>query len=61
MRYSIDLIYVDKECRIVKMVKTLRPCCFSICHSAQGVIELNANKLQTLNLEIGQRLIWKDI
>lgn len=61
MRYSIDLIYLDKDMQIIKLVKNLKPFRFSACHSAYGVIETATNKLAELNLQCGQTLIWQEI
>lgn len=42
MRFAIDAIYVDRNYRVLKVVKNLRPWLgVSYCYGAYGVIEVN--------------------
>ena len=56
MRFSIDVIYIDKDFQIKKIVRSLKPWIgFSICLSADSTIELAAGEAKRLSLEVGQK------
>ena len=58
MRFAIDVVYVDKEYTVLKVVKNLRPWIgLSMCHNAWATLELNAGETDKLGLEIGRKLI----
>lgn len=60
MRFAIDVVYVDKEYTILKVVKKLRPWIgISMCHKAWATLELNAGEADKLGLEVGRKLIRK--
>ncbi|MBQ9478421.1 MAG: DUF192 domain-containing protein [Selenomonadaceae bacterium] len=55
MRFSIDAVYVDKEYRIKKIVRGLRPWFgLSMCWGAFGVLELPAGDADKFDLNVGQ-------
>lgn len=57
MRFSIDVIYLNKEFRVLKVVRKLRPWIgLSMCVGAFGVIELAAGEAERLGIEKGQSL-----
>ncbi len=61
MRFSIDVIYLDRNLRIMKIVRNLWPWIgLSMCFGAWGVVELTAGEADRLGLETGQRLIEED-
>ena len=56
MRFSIDAVYVDKEYRIKKIVRGLRPWIgLSMCWGAHGVLELPSGDADKFNLKLDQR------
>lgn len=57
MRYALDIVYVDADFRIVKIVSDLRPWHISGCCKARHVIELPAGTVKTLDWRINQNLI----
>ena len=58
MRFAIDVVYVDKEYTVLKVVKNLRPWIgLSMCHKAWATLELNAGEGDKLGLEVGRKLI----
>ena len=58
MRFPIDVIYIDKNFQIKKIVTNLKPWIgFSMCFEAYGTIELAANEAERLNLKVGQHLL----
>ncbi len=57
MRFSIDVVYLDKEYRILKAVKGLRPWIgMSLCMGAWGALELPAGTIEKFGLEQGRAL-----
>ena len=58
MRFSIDVLYLDKDYRIQKIVPHLRPWIgLSMCMGAWGVVELADGEAERLGLRQGQRLM----
>ena len=52
MRFSIDAIYIDKEYRVLKVVKGLRPWTgISWCPRAWAVIEMNAGEAEKYGIK----------
>ncbi len=60
MKYSIDVIYLDKNNVIKKIVCHLKPWNFSWCFKSKTTLELAAGAAKKLNLKTGQKLIWKN-
>ncbi|MFP4209047.1 MAG: DUF192 domain-containing protein [Wenzhouxiangella sp.] len=62
-RIPLDIIYLDRDLRVVSIVAGARPCRRSPCPSypsrgpAQFVLELNAGKAAELGLEPGDQLV----
>ena len=56
MKYSIDLVYLDKQQRIIKIVNTLPAWRLSMAFSAHSVVELKQGLASDLDLEVGQTL-----
>jgi len=56
MRFAIDVIYLDEDFRIKKIVRDLSPWLgMSICFGAWGALELPSGAAERLNLAVGQR------
>lgn len=54
MRFSLDIVYLDGEGRILKIVPNLRPWLgLSCCLKAKATLELPAGKARELQLQIG--------
>lgn len=56
MRFSIDVIYLDREDRILRIRHRLRPWRFSLCWRARSVIELAAGECRRLAIQPGDRI-----
>ena len=57
MRFAIDVIYLDKDYQIIKVVKNLKPWIgFSMCTKAWAVLELAAGEAEHCGLKVGKRL-----
>jgi len=57
MRFAIDVIYVDREERVVKLVSDLRPWRFSAARGAHSAYELPAGVIATAEIKIGDELV----
>lgn len=55
MRYALDLVYLDKRDRIIKIVIDMPPRRCSYAWRAAAVIELQSGESQRLNLQIGMQ------
>lgn len=56
MRFAIDVIYLDKDLCIKKIVRSLPPWLgMSICFGAWGALELPNGTAQRLRLVVGQQ------
>ena len=56
MRFAIDVIYIDENFRIKKIVRNLMPWLgMSVCFGAWGALELPSGAAERLKLTVGQR------
>ena len=61
MRFSIDVIYLDKNFCIKKIVRNLWPWLgLSVCFGAWGALELPSGEADRLKLVVGQKLERKN-
>lgn len=57
MRFAIDVVYLDKNFRIQKLVKNLHPWIgLSMCLKATSTLEIAAGEIDRLGLKIGQSI-----
>ena len=57
MRFAIDVIYIDKEYKIIKVVKSLRPWVgLSMCSQAWATLEMAAGEAARCGCEVGKRI-----
>ena len=60
MRFAIDVVYLDKEYTIIKVVKKLRPWVgISMCAKAWAVLEMTADEAERCGCEVGKKLVIK--
>lgn len=60
MRFRIDAVYLDKEYRIIKIVKNLRTWLgVSMCRGAWATLEIPTGDAEKFGLKVGQRLLQK--
>ena len=58
MRFAIDVVYLDKEYRIIKVVNNLKPWIgVSLCRKAWATLELPAGEAERCGLTVGTKLI----
>ena len=60
MRYTIDLIFLDRNWTIIKTVKSLAPWRIAASNKANMVLELASGMLDKRQLSVGQKLEWHD-
>ena len=59
MRYPIDLVYLSRELRVIKIVGNLVPWRFSMAFGAAMTLELAAGAAADRGIERGQDLAWR--
>jgi uncharacterized protein len=59
MRYAIDVAFVDKQGRVLKLVEQLRPWRAAICWRGYAALELAAGQARALRIEPGMYLPWR--
>ena len=58
MRFAIDVVYIDKEYNIIKVVKNLKPWIgLSMCSKAWAALEMNAGEAERCGCEEGKKVI----
>jgi uncharacterized protein len=61
MRFAIDVVYLDREGRCVKLVSNLKPYRISFGgRRAHNAIELPAGTIARMNVEKGDELLFED-
>lgn len=57
MCFAIDVIYLDQEYRVIKVIENLRPWIgLSICSKAWATLEMNAGEAKRYGLAVGKKL-----
>jgi uncharacterized protein len=57
MFFAIDVVFLDRELKIVRLVENLRPFRFTRPHlSARSVLEMPAHRIAETGLKVGDRL-----
>lgn len=59
MRYALDLVYLQRDGTIRKLVHSLPPRRLSFCPGAAMVMEMAAGRARALGLQSGQQLRWE--
>lgn len=58
MRFAIDVIYLDRDYNIIKVVKNLKPWIgISMCSYAYAALEMTAGEAERCGCEVGQKLM----
>ncbi len=61
MMFSLDIVYLDREGVVLKVVRNLKPFRFSACRGARDTVELQAGALDRADLQEGDRLKLESI
>lgn len=57
MHYAIDVIFLDRELRIVKLVENMRPFRLTVPHrAARSVLEMSVHSISRAQLKVGDQL-----
>jgi uncharacterized membrane protein (UPF0127 family) len=56
MRFTIDVVFLDRELQVVRVVENLRPWRMASARDARAALELAAGQAAAHRLEIGDRL-----
>lgn len=57
MHYAIDVIFLDRELRIVKLVENMRPFRLTTPHrEARSVLEMSAHTISRAQIKVGDQL-----
>lgn len=56
MRMAIDVVFLDRTNRVVKIAHDLKPYRFSIAKGARRVLEISAGCARSLRIEVGDEL-----
>lgn len=58
MRFAIDVVYIDKEYKILKIVKNLRPWLgLSMCRQAWATLEMTVGEAERCGCEVGKKIV----
>ena len=61
MRFAIDVVYLDKDFNIIKIVNNLRPWIgLSMCSQAWATLEMTEGEAERFGLTVGQKLLKED-
>ena len=61
MRFAIDVIYIDKDYNILKIVNNIRPWIgLSMCTKAWATLEMTAGEAERSGFEVGRRLVFSN-
>lgn len=58
MRFSIDVVFLDRELRVLKVVPEVRPWRVASGRGARSVLELAAGECERRGVEPGDRLVF---
>jgi uncharacterized membrane protein (UPF0127 family) len=56
MRFAIDVVFLDRELAVRKIVETLRPWRIAGCRGARAALELPAGAASRYGITVGERL-----
>ncbi len=59
MAYSLDVVFLDKDSRVIKLAK-LPVRSMQRCQSAAGVVELPEGSIKQLGIQLSDRITYKD-
>jgi uncharacterized membrane protein (UPF0127 family) len=58
MRFAIDVVFLDEDLTVLKIVRQLRPWRATARWRAHSALELRAGECERLGIEVGDRLAW---
>ena len=61
MRYALDVLFLDREGRVLRAVTGLRPWRAAWAPRAHAALELAPGSIERLGIEGGMRLTWREV
>ena len=58
MKYSIDVVFIDKDGVVLKVVEHLKPMRMAMCRNAVISLELLAGEAKNIQVRTGMQLNW---
>ena len=59
MKYVLDIVYLDRNQKVIKCVSKMAPARMSMAFNATSVVEMAAGMIEANNIKPGDRLEWK--
>lgn len=59
MQFPLDVLFLDKDSRVVHVTRSLKPWRACMCLKASSVVELAAGVIDALELETGVSVCWE--
>lgn len=60
MRYPLDLVYIDRQGRVCKLVYGVKPWRFSASLQAHATLEMAGGLLAATGIQLGDVLAWQE-
>ena len=57
MRFPLDVVYADRDGRVLKLVREIRPWRMSACRGAKVALELPVGAIDRSGVEVGDHLV----
>jgi uncharacterized protein len=57
MRFPIDVVYADREGKVLKLVRRIRPWRMSACRGAKVALELPVGAIDRAGVQVGDHLV----
>ena len=57
MRFPIDVVYADRDGRVLKLVRGIRPWRMSACRGAKVALELPVGAIDRAGVQVGDHLV----
>ncbi|WP_024609560.1 DUF192 domain-containing protein [Pseudoalteromonas sp. TB64] len=61
MQYDLDIVFLNKENKIIKIVENIKPWRLSACNKANKTLEFPSGTLSTSNFKEGDLLIFQKV
>ncbi|HEY3766123.1 MAG TPA: DUF192 domain-containing protein [Gaiellales bacterium] len=61
MRFAIDVVYADREGRVLKLVRGIKPWRTSFCMGAKVALELPVGAIDRSGVEVGDHLVIEHV
>ena len=58
MQYSIDILYLDKDLRVIKTTSSMKPWRIAFCFEAFAILVLSGGAIQKKHLTTNHQLTW---